>query len=193
MDIGPIDIIEREGLPVTTVPRTLIDLGTKVSPWLLNAAVDDAVRRGLTTIDEIADRHRALARRGRDGVGPMRTFLEERAHLAGLTESVLESRLLDVILAAGLPLPELQYEIRDGGFFVARVDMAYPQIKLGMEADSEKHHGSKDRFVHDRERRDQIEALGWSLMGFTWWHVTDGRVPAMVNLRRAIVTRGGAL
>jgi hypothetical protein len=73
-------------------------------------------------------------------------------------------RVVRRLLAAGLPQPVRQYEIRVGGELVARVDLAYPDFRLAMELDSFRWHAGRRPFRSDRLRRNRIEAVGWRLL-----------------------------
>ena len=171
-DLESRDLTRLNGIAVTNPARTLVDLGAVAKPHLVELAVDDALRRGLTTVDRLEAVFGRVARRGRAGVGPLRQLLDQRAETLGRTESGFETRLLRVLLDHGLPAPVPQYELRDGATLVARFDFAYPERRIGLEADSERWHTSSRRFVEDRTRRARAESLGWRVLSFTWHHVT---------------------
>ena len=90
--------------------------------------------------------------------------------------------MLTLLRRAGLPDPVSEYEVRDErGTFVARVDFAYPAIKLAIEVDGYEPHVALDTFKHDRSRQNRIVSLGWMLLRYTWAevdalaaHVGDG-------------------
>ena len=59
-----------------------------------------------------------------------------------------------------------QYEVRDGGgFFVARLDLAYPERRLGVEYEGD-HHRGRGVFAHDLRRMNALRALGWTVLRF---------------------------
>ena len=90
--------------------------------------------------------------RGVAGAVPLRSVLEGYKHAA--PESPLERRFLRLLRAAGLPEPEVQYPIRDGERLVARVDFAYPEIRLAMEVDGYRWHGGR-RVLGTRSQQRQ--------------------------------------
>lgn len=96
----------------------------------------------------------------------MRALLDAREEV--VPESVFERRLLRVLRAAGLPKPELQYEVRDGGRLVARVDFAYPDARLAIEADGFSHHSGRPAWERDRARGNVLVRLGWRVIRVTW-------------------------
>ncbi|MFP4513536.1 MAG: type IV toxin-antitoxin system AbiEi family antitoxin domain-containing protein [Acidimicrobiales bacterium] len=171
-DLARSDLVHRDRFPVTNPARTLADLGGVVPPQQLEVAVDDALRRGLTTVDRLRMLADRLARPGREGIAPLRSLLRERATSLGTTESALETMLLRVLLDGGLPHPVPQFELVHRGERIGRFDFAYPPQMVIIEADSERWHTRRDRFIGDRTRRDRAEAIGWSVFAFTHHHVT---------------------
>ena len=94
-----------DGIPVTDPMRTVIDLAAVLPTKLLASAVDQVVRRGLSSYSEIGTLLNKLARRGKRGVRSLRNVLEPRLGGAFVSESVLETRLLQVIEDGGLQGP----------------------------------------------------------------------------------------
>ena len=84
----------------------------------------------------------------------------------GLAESPQETRLRLLIHRAGLPPPIAQYSVRSAGRFVARVDFAYPERRLAVEYDGLWHAG-RDQFVRDRQRLNELLAVGWQALFVT--------------------------
>ncbi len=104
-----------DGIPVTPVDRTLLELAGVESGRRAGAALDDALRRGLVTLKEM----RALMPRGtrdrRRGAAAVRQLFDahdERSYLVG---SALEADLRGLLHAHGLPPPAGQHEVIDGG------------------------------------------------------------------------------
>src|SRR5690606_31893953 len=98
------------GMTATSGARTIIDLAaTKLTAYRLAATIHQAVRMGLTTHDEIAEFLDSLARKGKPGVRKLRSVLAPRLGREHVGDSVLESRLFDVIVDAGLPSPTTQF------------------------------------------------------------------------------------
>ena len=158
----PADRTVVDGIPVTTVERTLLDLGA-VSPRVVEMALDTALRRDLVSIESLRALLKRVGRRGRNGTGVLRGILDERAPGRAVPESVRETQLVQALRAYGLDEPVPQYEIRDHGRFVPRVDLAYPEEKVAIEYDSYEHHTGRDALVRDSARRNRIMAAGWQL------------------------------
>ena len=161
------------GIPLTTIERTLVDLGAVVPKPRVAMAVDDALRRRITTLRKLG---RCLAEsggRGRRGAGVIRPILADRVGMARAPESPLETKFLTLLQQSPLPMPELQYEIRDGPLFVGRVDFAYPERKLAIEVDGFQFHSGRESFDRDRRRLSAISALGWRLQLVTKADIYD--------------------
>ena len=183
------DRATHRAIPVTTPTRTLIDLAAVVAAETVEEALDDALRRGLTSLPKLRWRLDELGRRGRSGVAVVRALLAARGPGGPVPESVFETRLLRLLRRAGLPAPVVQHVITDGGRFVARVDLAYPDEKLAIEADGYRHHGGRQRFEHDRARLNAITALGWRVILVTWQQMQER--PQELNEQIARTLREG--
>jgi hypothetical protein len=170
----PDDIGEAEGIPVTSVARTLLDLGSVTSEKRVADALDDAVRRRLITVAEAitaADR----CKRGKRGSAAFRKAIECLDGRVINTASVFEGRLLRVLRKAGLPPPIPQYVIRDGREFVARVDFAYPQWRIVLEAQSYRYHSSPRAQQRDVYRFNRLQDLGWWPILVSWYDLDHPR------------------
>jgi very-short-patch-repair endonuclease len=175
------DVTVFDAIPVTTPTRTLIDLAAVVSADVLEEALDDALRRRLTTVRRLRWRLAQLGTRGRPGAGRLEKLVVARAG-GTVTESVLETRFLRLLRRSGLSLPESQYEIRDGRRLVARVDFAYPDLKLVIEIDGYRWHSGRARWERDLARRNALTALGWRVIHVTSTDLDErpGEIVAMI-------------
>lgn len=178
------------GMPVTSVERTLLDLGGVVDGELLETALDTALRRRLTTPQATAAMLERIGRRGRRGTAALRELLAERADVEGITESRFEVRLMRIIRKHRLPEPVRQFRLHDEDGEIGRFDAAYPKAMVVIEADSEAHHTDRRRFIADRTRRDRAEAIGWRVPCFTWHHVTRQQRFVATTIDRTLVAAG---
>jgi hypothetical protein len=134
------EVREVQGIPTTGPERLLIDIGLLVSAKRLNDAVDDLVRRSQVTWDSLMAAFVCQARRGRNGIGPMRELLDSRCG-ATVALSAWGRQVQEMLVEAGLPRPVVEYRILDvGGGFLAQVDLAYPQFRIAIELQSLTHH-----------------------------------------------------
>ena len=165
------DITEVARIPVSTVHRTLLDLGAVVEADIVELALECALRRRMTTIDRLIRRLEDSSGPGFRGSGVLRVVLKRRDLRAPPTDSSLETKFLQFLRRHRLPLPLRQRVVRDESGFVARVDFIYTDANLVIEVDSRRHHlGPKD-WERDLRRRNRLTAAGKKVM-----HVTYARI-----------------
>jgi very-short-patch-repair endonuclease len=165
--LRPEDVEELDGIPVTTVEQTLLGLAAVMGPTVVEMAIDRALQRKLTTRVQLEAFVGDKGGRGRNGIGVLRDLLRQYDPLAGVPESAMETKLKRLLRSHGLPTPEFQHVIRHEGRFIARVDAAYPDLKIAIEYDSYEHHTGKRAIVRDNDRRNTFRDIGWDLITFT--------------------------
>ncbi|HLF69736.1 MAG TPA: type IV toxin-antitoxin system AbiEi family antitoxin domain-containing protein [Actinomycetota bacterium] len=168
-------ITQIDGIPVTNVERTLMDLCAVIPLGRVARGLDEALMRGLTSVESIRGWLGEVGGRGRRGAGILRNLVDERAPMPRGLESVLEVKVMRIIRSAGLPLPTPQYELRDGSRVLARLDFAYPSRKFAIEADGFKYHGGRTAWRKDLDRNNVIAAMGWQVLHVTWDDLRDRR------------------
>jgi very-short-patch-repair endonuclease len=173
------DVTTLYGIPVTTPMRTLIDIAGCSPADVVEEALDDALRRKLVTVAGLQRRLRANGGPGRNGTKLLRDFVDARAGVASVSESVFETRLLRVLRAAGLPEPAPQHQV--GSY---RVDFAYPGARVAVEADGFRWHSTRRQWDRDRARRNALTAMGWTLIHVTWAQLRE-QPEQVVNTIRA--------
>lgn len=88
-------------------------------------------------------------------------------------ESPKESETRVLIMEHGLPEPMMQWIVRDGGDLVARVDLAYPELKIAIEYEGDGHRTEKEQWRADIRRQRRLEDLGWIVIRLTESDLTD--------------------
>lgn len=155
--LEPGDLAVVDDVPTTTALRTAWDVMALEPLTTAVAALDAMVRAGDVSLPDLE----ALAQQGsgRWGVARIRRavpLVDPRA------ESPQESRLRVALVLAGMqPVP--QFEVHSGGRFVARVDLAFPEVRLAVEYEGA-HHFIGDQIVRDEERLDRLRAAGWRVI-----------------------------
>jgi very-short-patch-repair endonuclease len=180
------DVSKVDGIPATNVRRTLIDLGAVVGREAVEAALDDALRRRLTSLPRLTSRLAELGGRGRRGAGLLRKLLAERGPDLPPPESVLEARLMRLLRRARLPEPARQYEVLERGRVLARVDLAYPDLRLAIEADGYRYHSGRAAWQRDLTRRNVLTSRGWRVIHVTWADLAVGGNGIVREIRRAL-------
>jgi len=165
-DLQTQDIAEVQGIPCTNATRTLIDIGA-VRRDLVEPMFHAVLHRKLAEYDDIVARFYQVARKGRNGIGPLRAVLAEYDSAMAPGESTLEVRLLEIIRQHGLKPPVRQHRVTVGGKHY-RLDVAYPDEMLAIEGDGFGVHSERDRFETDHERQNALVLLEWRPLRFTW-------------------------
>jgi len=172
--IDPVDMTIVDGIPVTTVERTILDLGAVCSPLVVERALEDALRRELTTFEAVYATLQRLGRQGRNGAGVLRRILDQFAADGRLTDTDRERMMLQIFRRHGLPKPIPQYKIRHNGRDFGRVDAALPQWRIAFEYESYQWHTGKRALVRDNKRRRRLMTIQWSTVGVTYEDLRSG-------------------
>lgn len=155
-----------DGLPVTSVRRTIVDLCGGKHPRA-GRVIDAALRKEMTTMGNLWRFLQQEWIRGRRGVAIMRDLLAARTPGRVPSDSELERMLRDLIDKDGLPAPRHQWpvELPDARI---HIDLAYPEAMLALEVDSTSFHLDRVAFERDRKRDIELQALGWTVYRFTF-------------------------
>jgi hypothetical protein len=160
--LGPDDVTEIGGVPMTSPLRTVIDLligGNSVTAvW----ACEKAMRDRLVDSDELLQQLEWYG-----SVGKRRALA--RLSMADVrSESPLETGARLLLATRDLPTPVPQYLVRVDGFARYRLDLAYPDRRLALELDGRQWHSSPEAVRADRIRERRLVALGWRILRFSW-------------------------
>lgn len=172
--LEPARVRRRTGLPcilhwasvpalddVTTPLRTVLDCLRTLPMGEALAVADSALRSGCVEQDELLDAAAKLR-------GPHRKRILRTAALAdGRSESVLESALRALLIERRIEGFVPQVVVQDGQFS-ARLDLANPACRLGLEAEGFEHHGTRRALVKDCRRHVNLAIRGWTILRFTW-------------------------
>jgi very-short-patch-repair endonuclease len=151
------------GIPVTTVPRTLVDLAKYLSLDALARACHEAGVRYGTTPKAV---EAVLARRPTSpGAKKLRKVIHGDVHV---TLSKLEAHFLELLRNADLPLPVTN---RPAGSH--RVDCRWPEHGLTVELDGYRFHNSRHSWEQDRHREREARARGDDFRRYTYGDVFD--------------------
>ncbi|MFE6735208.1 endonuclease domain-containing protein [Microbacterium sp. NPDC057650] len=139
----------------------------------------------LITIAEIEERLAEWT--GFAGRGKVRAALP-LARLGVESPKETETRLL--LIGHGLPEPVVQHEVRDPGRLIARVDLAYPELKIAIEYEGDGHRTSKDQWRADIRRQRDLEDRGWIVIRLTQADLKpSGQQAFLARVRGAIASR----
>jgi very-short-patch-repair endonuclease len=164
------EITVRDGIPVTTLPRTLFDLAA-VAPTI---AVESALRESeyLRLHDRLSLPDLLARYPGRRGCRRVRACLARRAEHPGRVRSPLEERFLPFLRRHRLPMPQLNawIEVRGRSF---QVDCLWPAQKRIVELDGFASHGTRTAFREDRARDRLLGVCGYGVTRIAWAQLDD--------------------
>jgi hypothetical protein len=161
--LRPEDATRHRGIPVTTVPRTLVDLAGVLPEPALARCCHEAEVRYETTPHQVEAVLAHLP--NRRGARILRRILHGEVPV---TLSRLESAFLERLQATKLPLPETNRPA--GG---RRVDCRWPGHCLTVELDSYRYHGTRHAWEADRRREREAYARGDEFRRYTWRDVIE--------------------
>ena len=180
--LDPVDQTRKHRLRVTTVARSIVDASEVTGREELAGIIDEAISRKMVTLSEIIDAAgRAEQAPGRRGLGRLRTVLSSWTD-AIEPDSPAEAAAIRRIISFGLPAPVTQHEVHDAdGVFVARLDMAWPALKVAREYVSVRWH-APDKIEQDELRLQRLEAEGWTVDNLYRYQVAAGEVQWLRDL-----------
>jgi very-short-patch-repair endonuclease len=143
--------VVHDGLPVTTLARTVSDLARCLPQHQFDRAVEEAQVLRLVTREELERL---------DGGPALRRALH---HEPALTRSAAERRLLALVRAARLPRPATN--VRVAGY---EVDFLWRGHSLVVEVDGFAYHATRQAFERDRVRDATLQAKGYRVIRITW-------------------------
>jgi very-short-patch-repair endonuclease len=187
-DLPPFDRTQVASIPVTTVARTLIDLGASSPATIVEEAFDCAERTRAVARTTVERRYNALRKQGRNGIGAMTQVLDSREPFRRIPWSVLERRLRRIFDRAGIEVPTFRYKVRmpDGRDY--EMDAAWVPIKFGLEVDGGGAHAPAKKRAADNVRQADLEDEGWMIRRFTYDQVENQERLVATVLRRAFAT-----
>jgi len=174
-----------DGIPVTTVARTLVDLAAVVPRDHLAKALSEAERLQLLDVRALERAMERTRTRARSGQARLRAVLADHAaHGVQLDRSQLERRFAALLRDAGLPRPRLNHVIEG-----VEVDAVWPRERVAVELDGWQFHRHRRAFQRDREKGNALVAAGWTVLRFTHRDVAER--PAEVAAQLSPLVRSG--
>ncbi|HEY7949894.1 MAG TPA: hypothetical protein VID51_03555 [Solirubrobacterales bacterium] len=169
-----------EGIPVTAIPRTLLDFAA-TDPHYLGPALDNARRLGLLdliAIDELISRSRGFR-----GVARLRSTLEIHRSSA-FTRSGLERQFLALVQRADLPQPSTNLYVE--GY---ELDVYWPSERFAVELDTYDYHGTPMAFENDRIRQENLKLAGIEMIRITGVRMNREPNAVVKRLRHLLAQR----
>jgi very-short-patch-repair endonuclease len=163
--LEPSDMTTVDGIPCTSVARTLVDLADVIDRRGVERAVNEAEVLQIFDLRAVDD---VLARAvGRRGASVLRGILNAYAGPT-LTKGELEERFLEICRSASLPSPAVNQWVVLDDETAYQVDFLWREQSLIVETDGWATHGTRQAFENDRRRDRRLRLAEWEVERFTW-------------------------
>ncbi len=174
--LGPDEITIVDGIPVTTVARTLLDLAAELTRRQLERALHEAdIQRlwDVTGLRALMDRYPS-----RRGTRTLRAIFAAN-YLGAPTRNDFEARFLVSLVDNALPRPLVNHQVPT----VGECDFVWPDQRLIVELDGYATHGTRHCFEADRARDRALQVAGWRVIRITWLQLRDEPRQLAADLR----------
>lgn len=163
--LRPDEMTVCDGIPVTTVPRSLLDLAAVLERRHVERAMQEAEVRHLHDRLSLPDLVARYPRR--PGVPLIRAILADGRLGEGVPRSELEALFLAFLDRFSLSRPEVNAYVCVRGQWL-EVDCLWRDVRLVVELDGRATHGTAAGFERDRARDRALAAAGWRVVRITW-------------------------
>lgn len=154
-----------DGVPATTFARTVNDLSNRVTrPFLRSMLIDGRQRGDLALPDAVAAAQRRLPAAGARRVLDLCWELD-----AERCESIFEHRVRAALRHAAFPPPTAEPATVDTPTGSVQVDIAWPQLAIGIETDGFGYHSSQAHLDTDQRRHNGLLLGRWRVLRLGWW------------------------
>jgi very-short-patch-repair endonuclease len=177
------EVTVQRRIPVTTVPRTILDLAAVVDRHQVERAVNEAEVLRLFDALSLRDLIERYPRRA--GVAALKAILAGAALGLAITRSELEERFLAFLEEARLPRPAMNVTLEVEGHRF-EVDCVWHETRLIVELDGHATHATFASFESDRRRDRLLQAAGWRVVRVTWRQLHEDPAALAADLGRLI-------
>ncbi len=181
-----------DGVLAATPLRMLFGLAAEFTQHRFERAAEDAWHRGLVTPAQAAEYLATHRCRGKDGVKRFECWLERAATQPVASQSNLERALLEALEAIGVPRPERQHPLQLPGGELIHLDIAWPNVQLGVEPGASWWHGGDIGQRRDQARDRACGEVGWHIVRFDEAMRSDPRAAA-AQIARILTVRATQL
>jgi predicted transcriptional regulator of viral defense system len=182
-DLAPADLARRDGIPVTSLARTILDLAVDSRERTVRRFIrqaDEDKNFDLRAMEDLLERTR-----GHKGRAKVLAALEIYDETPVFTRSDIERRFHEAVTSAGLPAPSMNHVVV--GY---EIDAYWPHARFGVELDIYETHGSRLSFEEDRERDDELLLAGIETTRVTGPRLAREPGAVVESVRRHLARRG---
>lgn len=168
-DVPPQQTTTIDGIPVTNAHRTLRDVLPTLTPERADRVLDNALLKGLVSIESLRRFVASEKGSGHRGLQRMRRMMRERDPDYQPSQSEMNARIRQVLVAAGITDFVEEYDLYDlDGTWLCRCDFGFPPDWTVAEGQSREFHEGKSDFDRGIQRRSKIGAAGYLLVEVSW-------------------------
>jgi len=176
------DVTTHDGIPVTRVERTLLDMATYLPMRKVRRAFAQADVLRLLDFAEIERLIAAHPRRR--GTRAFAVIAHEHRPDGDKSRSDFEDRVVELCALHGLPTPRV-----NAWLVGLEVDVSWPELRIAVEADSFAFHRTRAAFERDRERDAVLTANGFLVHRFTERQLAEAPETVVAAMRRSLSDR----
>lgn len=158
--LEPFECTVIDGIPVTSGPRTALDLCAVLPLHVAREVIAEAVITKRLTPEEVVIGIERSGGRGRPGTATLRAVAFDLPELEGI-ESVLEWEVVQLLERAQVPPPVRQLELTCDDGRRVRLDLSWPDVRMALEPNGRRWHDTPARRRRTDERQRSIRASGW--------------------------------
>jgi hypothetical protein len=155
-----------DGLRLSSPTRTMFDVASEFNDHRFSRFAEDLWHLGLATPDDASDYLQLVRRSGRRGVRRLETWLDSIRGRSRPAQSGLELDLIDALREVGLPDPARQYPVSLLTGEVVHIDIAWPDVRFGLEPGHSWWHGGDLKQRADMSRDRACGEVGWDIKRF---------------------------
>ncbi len=182
--LTPSDIARMDGIPLTSVAWTLLDLAGTMTPSMLATALHEAEVLQLFDLNDIND---VLARSdGRRGTNALDAAIAAWRD-EPLAREGIEEQFAALLAATDIERPRINHQV-DVGPRLLQVDVLWPTHRLVVELDGGATHTTRRKFEEDRLRDEQLRLAGYQVIRFTARRLNRDPAGVLDTLRRLLPT-----
>jgi hypothetical protein len=156
-----------DGARVTSVARTVFDLGGVLDEDSHLSVIEDVRNRGLCTDAELGEVYEDMCGRGRRGSAAWQRLAELTTRVGRPTMSELELVVQEALVAAGLPPAVQQHPVTLPSGRTVYLDLAYVEPQVDIEVDHSEWHATPTSVEQDKARDLGLAVLGWERLRLT--------------------------
>lgn len=180
----------RLGVPTVTYARLVIEMAPFLPPRPLGEVVDFGLRRRFLTIPQLVACFERWDGPGRRGASAVARVLGDRTTGYRIPDSTWEDRMYERLLRGGLRPGARWHRVEAPGMPTYVIDLAYPDLLVGVEFHSYEWHAQRTPFDDDADRSAALAALGWLLIPVT----SSSSIPVTIRrIHDALDRRAGHL